>query len=132
MSSDKGSPEKGGKGDYGGGAIDPNKLGFKPPERAEQGPPDLFNKPPKSWPELVGAFCVLRLCGPIVWCGIVWLVGWWWVNAWVILWGSRMRTYSPHPPIIRTRRRLTRLSFVFPSIPGIQSVHERAHTHTHT
>ncbi len=57
MSSDGG--DKSGKGDYSGGAIDPNKLGFKPAEKAEQGPEALFNKPPKSWPELVGAFAVV-------------------------------------------------------------------------
>lgn len=55
MASTGGGGDKG-KPDYGGGAIDPTKLGFKPPERAEQGPDDLFSRPPKSWPELVGAF----------------------------------------------------------------------------
>ena len=50
-----------GPGDYSGGAIDPNKLGFKPPERAEQGPDDLFSRPPKSWPELVGAYFSCRV-----------------------------------------------------------------------
>lgn len=60
-----GDGEKGGTGDYTGGAIDPNRLGVRPPppgepERAEQGPDDLFSRPPKSWPELVGG------CGRVV------------------------------------------------------------------
>lgn len=46
---------KSGKGDYSGGAIDPTKLGLNV-GKAEQGPDDLFSKPAKSWPELVGAF----------------------------------------------------------------------------
>lgn len=63
-----------GKGDYGGGTIDLNKLGFKAPERAEQGPDDLFNRPPKSWPELVGAFFLYLLCLAVCWD---WNSFWW-------------------------------------------------------
>lgn len=59
MASTGGDDDKSGKGDYTGGAIDPSKLGLSNP-RAEFGPEALFNKPPKSWPELIGAF---HFCG---------------------------------------------------------------------